>query len=571
MRSPLKTFKIAHSISALLILGMVTLAGALVGAVHYRLVADGEARASERQLESLRVLATLLEPALPGSRVEWTSGGEVGRMTVEAAPSFQDHALIDRVSRITGAPATVFAFDATKDDFVRVTTSVKRPDGTRAVGTTLGKASAAFEPVRRGQTFLGEAKIFDVPYLAVYMPVFDRGNRVVGILFAGVKKADVGAAAESVSLRIAAISAVLLLIALVTGWFVARALSKPIAELSQLTSRVADDEMVGEIPYQDWRNEIGALAQSVVVLQDHVAERARLKAEQEQEQAARELRQAEIERLVSSFDREVTQIVADVCGRLQKLEGTAETLTKAATSTTDKATSAAAASTQATGNVTAVAAAAEELARSITEISQQIVATSTGMGQAAEKAAITNERVASLASAAGKIGEVVTLISQIASQTNLLALNATIEAARAGEAGRGFAVVASEVKTLAAQTEKATETIGSLVDRMQASTGEAVAAIEDIARTMSEVSAMTTSMAAAVEQQGAATTQISGNVQQAAQGTQCVTSAVEGLTVTADAASSSASNVLAVSRDVGEQARALKGRIDQFLKAVAAA
>lgn len=571
MRSPLKRFKIAHSISLLLICGMATLAGALVAVVHHRLVADGEVNATKRQLESLRVLATLLEPAVPGARVEWTGGGEVGRMTVEAAPSFQDHGLIDRVSRITGAPATVFALDPAKDDFVRVTTSVKRPDGTRAVGTTLGKASAAFEPVRRGQTFLGEAKIFDVPYLAVYMPVFDPGNRVVGILFAGVKKADVGAAAQRVALEIGLIAAALLVIGLATVWLVTRRLAKPIAELSALTSRVAADENVGAVPYQDWRNEIGSLAQSVVVLQDHVAERARLKAEQEIEQAARERRQAEIERLVASFDHDVTQVVTDVCGRLQKLEGTAETLTKAATSTTDKATSAAAASTQATGNVTAVAAAAEELARSITEISQQIVATSTGMGQAAEKAAVTNERVASLASAAGKIGEVVTLIQQIASQTNLLALNATIEAARAGEAGRGFAVVASEVKTLAAQTEKATETIGSLVDRMQASTGEAVSAIEDIARTMSEVSAMTTSMAAAVEQQGAATTQISGNVQQAAQGTQCVTSAVEGLTVTADAASSSASNVLAVSRDVGEQARALKGRIDQFLKAVAAA
>jgi len=516
MRSPLKTFKIAHSISALLVLGMVTLAGSLVAVVHYRLVADGETRASERQLESLRVLATLLEPALPGTRVEWTSGGEVGRMTVETAPSFQDHALIDRVSRITGAPATVFAFDPVKDDFVRVTTSVKRPDGTRAVGTTLGKASAAFEPVRRGQTFLGEAKIFEVPYLAVYMPVFDGSNRVVGILFAGVKKADVGAAAESVSLKIAAISAGLLLIALVTGWFVARAISKPIAELSHLTSRVADDEMVGEIPYQDWRNEIGALAQSVVVLQDHVAERARLKAEQEEEHAAREKRQAEIERLVSSFDREVTEIVTDVCGRLQKLEGTAETLTKAATSTTDKATSAAAASTQATGNVTAVAAAAEELARSITEISQQIVATSTGMGQAAEKAAITNERVASLASAAGKIGEVVTLISQIASQTNLLALNATIEAARAGEAGRGFAVVAQEVKSLAGQTHQAIASVSGTVNDIRTQMSSTAEKVDSVVERIDHVHLGAGNIAAAISQQQAATREIGDNAEHAA-------------------------------------------------------
>ena len=69
----------------------------------------------------------------------------------------------------------------------------------------------------------------------------------------------------------------------------------------------------------------------------------------------------------------------------------------------------------------------------------------------------TDARIAELTRAAGRIGDVVKLITDIAEQTNLLALNATIEAARAGESGRGFAVVAQEVKALAAQTAKATK------------------------------------------------------------------------------------------------------------------
>src|SRR6185503_11951280 len=127
--------------------------------------------------------------------------------------------------------------------------------------------------------------------------------------------------------------------------------------------------------------------------------------------------------------------------------------------------------------------------------------------------------VLGLSSAAETIGDVVKLINAIAGQTNLLALNATIEAARAGEAGRGFAVVAAEVKNLADQTGKATGEISSQVAAIQASSVDAVKAIQSINVTIAEINEIASSIASAVEEQSAATQEIARNVQNAAVGT----------------------------------------------------
>ncbi len=127
-------------------------------------------------------------------------------------------------------------------------------------------------------------------------------------------------------------------------------------------------------------------------------------------------------------------------------------------------------------DLNAVAAAVGEMAASISEISGQVAHVSASVEGAVQRAKQTDAKVGSLAAAAERIGHVVHLITGIAAQTNLLALNATIEAARAGAAGRGFAVVAGEVKTLAAQTARATGEIDAQVNAIRSATGDAVAA-----------------------------------------------------------------------------------------------
>jgi methyl-accepting chemotaxis protein len=147
----------------------------------------------------------------------------------------------------------------------------------------------------------------------------------------------------------------------------------------------------------------------------------------------------------------------------------------------------------------------DQVLQVIADISEQVRRGSHLGREAVERAHASRATIDALAKAANQIGDIVTVINQLAAQTNLLALNATIEAARAGEAGRGFSVVAAEVKTLATQTGQSTERIGAKVAEIQSTTREVVASLAGVAESIDQLSGVTQSVSVAIEQQQAAT------------------------------------------------------------------
>ncbi len=104
--------------------------------------------------------------------------------------------------------------------------------------------------------------------------------------------------------------------------------------------------------------------------------------------------------------------------------------------------------------------------------------TITGMDSIREQIQDTSKRIKRLGESSQEIGDIVSLINDIADQTNILALNAAIQASMAGDAGRGFAVVADEVQRLAERSSSATKQIEALVKTIQADTNEAVISME---------------------------------------------------------------------------------------------
>jgi methyl-accepting chemotaxis protein len=382
-------------------------------------------------------------------------------------------------------------------------------------------------------------------------------------------------AARDVALTMLALAglAVLALLAVLTGVTVMlrRRVITPLATLTGAIGDLAAGKHDVTIPTAERADEIGAMAGSLQVFKDALIAKKAADEAAAVEADAKIQRGQRVDRITSDFEAMIGEIVEIVSSASTELEASAGTLTATAERSEELATMVAGASEEASTNVQSVASATEQMASSVNEISRQVQGSARIAGEAVEQAQKTNDRVAELAKAAARIGDVVELINTIAGQTNLLALNATIEAARAGEAGRGFAVVASEVKALAEQTAKATGEISQQISGIQAATQESVGAIKEIGDTIGRMSEIASTIAAAVEEQGAATQEISRNVQQAAHGTQQVSSNIADVQRGASETGSASAQVLGAAKSLSGESDRLKREVGKFLSSVRAA
>ena len=293
--------RMTTTILVLVLASIIGSIAAVSASIYVNLHAQAMQDSRLQQETNRGVAATVLERRISGSVLSWAEDGSIAAFQSWAVPPFYDNEVIDSVTRVTKQDAAIYVLAAESGNLVAKTTSLTRPDGTRAVDAILPGDSAVVMQVLAGEAYLGPIDLDGVNYFSALQPIKKTNGDVMGAIFVGTPMANVDAAANGVLGLIAMVGGGVTLVLGLLGFIASRFITRPIPRLAGAMDAIAEGNYEADVPYTEMGNEVGGMARAVEVFRQNglrvsqmtEAEAARIVADEEsRRQMMRDLQSA---------------------------------------------------------------------------------------------------------------------------------------------------------------------------------------------------------------------------------------------------------------------------------------
>lgn len=375
----------------------------------------------------------------------------------------EDYTIVDELMTQTKSASSIFMGDT------RISTNLYNEDGSRAIGTKLSEKVIS-EVLKKGNTYIGEADVLGMKYEAIYVPIKDINENVLGVWSVGVEKSTIQRDINKLSLYIGIVILIALLIGIIVVVLFTNSLIRGINKILTVLKEISNGNfgVKAEVKNND---EIGLIAGHLNNMTDNVGrliknirEMSLTVASSSQEMMASSEEVSKASEQVAIAIQEVARGSSEQALSVERGNGKVKEISDGLQQIADEMDSSKNLAIRAKETVDAGEKSIGYQSQKMTEnsrVSENVAAAITKLSQKSSE-----------------IGQMLEVIKSISDQTNLLALNAAIEAARAGEQGKGFAVVADEIRKLAEQSGASAKRIDEMVASIQADIGDTVSEME---------------------------------------------------------------------------------------------